>query len=477
MMKLCHTLMTLTEKHIRHYNRLNGKTVSKKSLLKFHARLKKDIDAGTITQKSLYGSELIRIEKVLLRGIKEVNGHTMPVELKPIPVGTRLGTSEAPPPAAFINMQKKGRLWPQRRRNPSGKITETKTVVVSKEVKPKNLVAEEIAISKIHTDTKRFQNRTDAFSEASAESVANNYDPNKFDPIVVWFDPKAKKLFVLSGHSRYEGMVRRKSKTIPVRYFKGNEEQAIKFAKVEANRAANQESLIEDLAAYVLMRDGDASKGIKKLTKTELGKIFKGKVPKLEAYSHLSAGGLFVNALNQGTTSNYPYLERNAQWVGQLRKDHAVISNTGEDNIFHFFYSDKTGKNLKQSKDEFFKLANRKINQLGKGEGVLFPECSSDGCVKVNDKETDPIKGESYKRLREINETINSIKDKLSSKDPKVRVTTEEEKKYLRETATRLESEKEKIQRDLDIMDKSQANLFGVKGLILLLIMLIIVKS
>src|SRR5690606_32713630 len=126
------------------------------------------------------------------------------------------------------------------------------------------------------------------------------------------------------------------------------------------------------------------------------------------------------------------------------------------------FYSDKSGKHLKLSKDDFFKLAKKKINQLGKDESILFPECSSDGCRNLVDKETDPVKGESFRRLREISETLSSIDEKLKSKDPKVRVSTEAERNYLiKDLAPKLKAEKEKIQRDLDILDKSQASLFG----------------
>jgi antirestriction protein ArdC len=428
------------ENLILYYNRLNGHSISLDKLKNFRERIQTSLDSNghgsyTVDLKGMLSRVTGAIKKMIAEGAEVADRIEMiPIEIK----------------------KHNGKIL----RVASG--YQEKETIKTVTVKDASVVAELIELSKIHTDTKRFQNRMDAFSEASANSVAENYDPNKFDPIVVWEDPKAKKIFVLSGHSRYEGMKRRGAKTIPVRYFNGSEEEAIRFAKVEANRAANQESLIEDLGAYRLMRDGDESKGIKKLSKADLAKIFKGKVQKLDAYSFLSGGGLFVNALNQGTTSNYPYLERNAQWIGQLRKENTVISNGGEDNIFHFFYSDKTGRNLKLSKDEFFKLAARKIGQLGRGEGVLFPECSAEGCVKIADKESDPIKGETFRRLREITEQITSIREKLSSKDPRVRVTTDEEKKYLRTTAERLEAEKEKIQRDLDVMDKSQSSLFGL---------------
>lgn len=424
------------EKIIRYYNRLNGKPIEVSKLETLLSSVNTAIAKKTAKG---FAADLQSLSERLTAGIADAKGeHTVKVQL--IPIDLKRITGQVLRVGAQGDEPKQPQL-------PAAAAPGA---------------ALELPLSKIHTDTKRFQNRQDAFSEASAQSVAENFDPNKFDPIVVWLDPKLNKVFVLSGHSRYEGMKRRKAKTIPVRYFQGTEEQAIKFAKVEANRAANQETLIEDLAAYKLMRDGDQDRGIKKLSKSELSKIFKGKVQKLEAYSYLNPKGLFVEALSQGTTSNFPYLERNAQWIGQLRKENPVISTTGEDNIFHFFYSDKSGKHLKLSKDDFFKLAKKKINQLGKDESILFPECSSDGCRNLVDKETDPVKGESFRRLREINETLSSIDEKLKSKDPKVRVSTEAERNYLiKDLAPKLKAEKEKIQRDLDILDKSQASLFG----------------
>jgi hypothetical protein len=452
---------------LRFYDFFNGQPVSIEQLIAYRQKVENYVDS---IGSGEYVPKLSAIKTQVTRVIKDWQAKGITDVDKLELVNNPKPSLSAPPPAAFVAMAERGTLWPSKRKDPTNKMPDKKATVVVKEVVkqvekiPDNVVAVDLPISQIHTDTKRFQNRQGAFSEASAQSVAENYDPNKFDPIVVWKDPKAKKLFVLSGHSRLEGMKRRKSKTIAVRYFKGSEDKAIQFAKVEANRAANQENLIEDLAAYKLMRDGDAKRKISKATKGELSKIFKGKAAKLESYSFLSERGLFVEALNQSSTSNYPYIERNAQWVGILRMQYPVISNQGEDNIFHFFYSDKSGKNIKLSKDLFFALAKKKINQLRKGESVLFPECSSEGCKQTVDKESDAQKGEGYKRLREINEQLESINDKLTSKDATVRVTTDQEKKYLRDLGEKLNVEKERILRDFDLLDKSQNSLFGAKS-------------
>lgn len=422
---------------IHYYNRLNGNSISLDKLKGFRARVEKHIDShGTGPHMTDLKGILQRVSKAIKNIIAQGAEGAERVVLVPIDV-----------------KKTDGKIL----RVASGYEDKPEVIEPAKAVT--NTSVKEIPLSSIHTDTKRFQNRVDSFSEASANNVALHFDANKFDPIVVWKDPKNKTTYVLSGHSRYEGMKRRKAKTIPVRYFTGSEEEAIKFARVEANRSANQESLVEDLAAYKMMRDG--KEGVKPATKTELNRIFKGKVGKLEAYSFLNTNGLFLQSLSQSNTSNYPYLERNAQWVGIIRNQFPVISHTGEDNIFHFFYSDKSGRNIKASKDDFFALVKKKVNQLRKDESVLFPECSSDGCKQTVDREADPQKGEAFKRLREINEALDSIREKLTSKDATVRVTTDEEKKYLRATAEKLEEEKQRINRDLDLIDKSQVSLFG----------------
>lgn len=76
----------IAEKHIRHYNALNGNKISRKALAKFHAALKKDIDSGRIDAHVPYGVELLDIEKRVANALKKINGHVMRVELKPIKI-------------------------------------------------------------------------------------------------------------------------------------------------------------------------------------------------------------------------------------------------------------------------------------------------------------------------------------------------------------------------------------------------------
>lgn len=76
--------MRLTEKHIRHFNLLNGNNVSKKSLVKFHKALQSDISSRRIDAHMPGGVECLDIEARLAKAIKKINGHVMEVRFKPI---------------------------------------------------------------------------------------------------------------------------------------------------------------------------------------------------------------------------------------------------------------------------------------------------------------------------------------------------------------------------------------------------------
>ncbi|HMG94363.1 MAG TPA: zincin-like metallopeptidase domain-containing protein [Chryseolinea sp.] len=83
--------MTIAEKHIRHYNNLNGKEISKETLRRFHDDLKKDIAAKRIDEHAPYGAECIGIEKRLAKALTQMNGANRIVEVKKcIPLGNNL---------------------------------------------------------------------------------------------------------------------------------------------------------------------------------------------------------------------------------------------------------------------------------------------------------------------------------------------------------------------------------------------------
>jgi hypothetical protein len=307
-------------------------------------------------------------------------------------------------------------------------------------------------IREIHTDTDRFQNRKDAFSEISAREVAENYDPNKFDPIVVWYDEAQEKYLVISGHSRYEGMKRRGEKQIPVRVFEGTEKAAIQFAKVDANRGATEENLTEDIEAYTLMRDGDNTKGIAPASKKEISRVFKGKASKLENYSYLNPNGLFIEKMSVANKTEFPYIERFASWAGEVRKAYLQLTNTHEDDIFYFFYAGD-GKSNKISKQDFEKEIQKRVAW---GKPRLFPECSPSDCKPAKQLKEQGENKALYKQLETLQSDLDKITKRLQSKSKTEKVYTQEEREVLTRIGNEIQTQQKQIKRDLKVLDKQK---------------------
>jgi hypothetical protein len=314
-------------------------------------------------------------------------------------------------------------------------------------------------IQYINTDPQRFQNRTDHYSEASAQAVAENYNANKFDPIVIWVDTANGKVYVLSGHSRLEGMKRRKEKYIPARFFTGTEAEAQQFAKVEANRAATRETLVEDLKAYKLMMQTNA-------TKQALKEAFREKLSTLEQLAYLDINGAFIEILSQeDLISQYKDIQRRAKWVGNLRQKYGqAMTNRHEKDTFNFLYNGDP-RNIKMEKVAFFDLIRER---LARGKERLFEECpDGEPCKEVKDLKELPPNGHLYKQLSEISKDLEILRDLINDKDQResTRIRTEEEKQARRELYAKLEKKLANLKRDLNIVEKYQneSGLFGAE--------------
>lgn len=221
----------------------------------------------------------------------------------------------------------------------------------------KDATAAQVPIADINKDVDRFQNRATDFSEKTAATIAERYDPNLFDPIVIWKDGKDGKTYVLSGHSRLEGMRRRGEKNIPGRYFQGTEQDAIRFARLEANRLGTSENLGETLKAFRQAKQDN-------LSKKKLVDLFDGDVDFLNAIINLDEKGDFVNILGQPANSEFPYIKRFARWVGELRKNYSdKLTDRHEQQIFDWLYKSKK-RNVAIGKDAFFDKIEKQVSRI-----------------------------------------------------------------------------------------------------------------
>ena len=66
--------------------------------------------------------------------------------------------------------------------------------------------------------------------------------------------------------------------------------------------------------------------------------------------------------LGEDSEKSFPYLQRNAQWVGILRRLWPALTDSHERELFDYLYGSKKAIGLK--KDTFFNLVEKKANRL-----------------------------------------------------------------------------------------------------------------
>lgn len=299
-----------------------------------------------------------------------------------------------------------------------------------------------VPIKAIYTDTNRFQNRDAEFSEASVQRIVDNFDENKMDAVTLWTDPKSGKIYMLSGHSRLEAHKRLKRTEILAKYFKGSEAEAIRFARVDANRSATAETVSEDVKAFKYERD------TQKDTPETLKKRWKERYAKLEAWSHLEKGGMFLDALDK--QEGFPYIQNKAMMVGQLRKHYPQLTNMHEREMFNFIYQNATG--AKMDKDAFTARVSQIASRL-----------DFDPSKKLHLEKSGPTgtearadTAESQRRLYEVEAELQKLAERQRA------AFTQSEKDSIKAERSRLMLEKERLERDIKKILHSQTALFGL---------------
>lgn len=220
-----------------------------------------------------------------------------------------------------------------------------------------------VAIDRIFTKPEVFQNRNEKFSQATFDKiVSEGYDKSQ-EPIYVWEDPGDKKYYILSGHSRFAAAQFLHNRDnnlseLPVKQFYGTFDDAIDYATIRSNRESNKEGLKADINAYLRA----VSRGY---NKTELLKYFNPEsyLNKLRDLSYLNPNGKFLEYMDTPQEQSFPYLSRNATWVGELKRQFPNLSNAHESEMFDFLYKQGTNK-LLLTKDAFTNLVRKKAESM-----------------------------------------------------------------------------------------------------------------
>lgn len=218
--------------------------------------------------------------------------------------------------------------------------------------------------TKITTRPDLFQGRQVAYSQETLDKIMREGFDKSQEPISVWKDPATGQFVVISGHSRWQASELlykkgdKKLESMPVKIFNGNLEEAQDYAILESNRSGTAEGLKSDLAAYKRA----ISKG---KNKDYLLSIFKteARLRLLQDLSYLNPKGRFLEYLGEDSEKSFPYLQRNAQWVGILRKLYTMLTDSHEREMFEYLYDSKSGLNVK--KENFFNLVEKKVSRMG----------------------------------------------------------------------------------------------------------------
>ena len=276
----------------------------------------------------------------------------------------------------------------------------------------------QIPLDDLHTDEQRFQPRGDAFSEETARRVAENFDPQLFEPIRTWQDPENGEWYVLAGHSRLAGMRRRDAETIPARPFEGSEEEAIRFALTENDKGTALTN--DERAAYIRrLREQGRSK---KEQKEEAKRLYGRDAATVIALSYLNPEGKALDVLRRfsgNATGEANDAETMAVWIGKLRRYHENLTGSHENEIYNWLAGNYKSEGLRiTSFIEFRERVEeyiRRRSTFGEIEGPLnFADVPA---KSRQEEEIDRQLAEARQDLKRARRERNQVEEKYAGQD------------------------------------------------------------
>ena len=248
-----------------------------------------------------------------------------------------------------------------------------------------------IPLSDLYTDEKRFQNRK-KLNEEIVDNIVKNFKPTDLDPLVVWYDKKQDKTFVLAGHHRFEALKRLKHKTVPVKYANEDyptEADAIRYAKEISNANPTLEEPYERAAiyrkyrSYILNLSWLNPKGATMSTLVQFSQT-QSKADKNEA-------------------------ERIADWIGQARRNAPELTDAHEKEMFDFLTNKEASKRT-TNKAKFLEYVRACYNPFEPTEPLNLARIKyqSEG-EKQYDEEVEELKN----NINKLQGNITDIKDRF----------------------------------------------------------------
>ncbi len=272
-----------------------------------------------------------------------------------------------------------------------------------------NLV--ELDPKQVKVDETKFQPREE-YNQSVIDDIANNFNASKWDPPVLWQDPKSKDYFVVSGHHRQQGVVKGGIEDAMYKVLPEGTTlaQAKNFAGASNLQATGQSEF--ETAAEIRRRveEGDSYDDIA----SDMPGLFKNvknktnKLKNIQKLAYLDPKGKFKEHFDN---TEFPKIVNRARQIAQLRKSYDWLTDKHEDDVFTYLY--KEG-GISKDQDLFdlglIKSLEKLDNQKDKPESI----------IKLLRKE--PVKPaenthtEVLKVVDDLKAQVKTIEAKLNSK-------------------------------------------------------------
>lgn len=208
-----------------------------------------------------------------------------------------------------------------------------------------------LPVKDIATDPKRFQPRAD-FSEAKVEQIMKTFNPTALTPLTLWWDPAAKRYYVLAGHHRLEALKRLGWKDAPARIFTGTEAQAIDFAWTSNVRGRAQTAAENSRYLAKLRANGMKATEVK----SKCQELYDKSCRTVWLLSLIDDRCRILGDMAEfaPASEEYKALETMARWIGRIIEIHPELSLSQQNELYTYLRSNfRTAGRKYQSSQQF----------------------------------------------------------------------------------------------------------------------------
>jgi len=200
-----------------------------------------------------------------------------------------------------------------------------------------------VRLKDIHIARHLFQNRDTEFSEDSVKKIisavkSGTFHIQVFDPILLWRDMSSGKLYILSGHSRYEAFSRlseegyKQFNSIPSRIIDVDQQTALNIAR-DSNNLGTMETDSERAKRYrELLAGGMSLKDVMVKARQLEG----SNANRVVAYAFLNPSGKtfdFIKAMERGEIESAGNMKNIAYWIADARMKFYDLTNSHENEL------------------------------------------------------------------------------------------------------------------------------------------------